>query len=270
MANIIGLQTVNSKQILEVDDVPSVLPGTPAPMASIAQFDNGTVGRVFIKFGAADTAWKEFDISEGMDWELFGNPLTGTNATTPDQKFGSTNDFDVIAVRNNIEAWRAVLGGILIGLNASLGGRLQLGSSGQGADILKEVLPAGGVGTSPVIHVTRAYKVLTTDATPATLADIAIPTDSVVHLNAKIAARQTGGSAGTAGDGAAYTREIHARNVGGTVSIRLNQTSFTSEDALLFNVTPSVSTTNVRLQAAGLANRNMAWAAYAELLIVTA
>jgi hypothetical protein len=57
MANILGLITINNKQVLEVDADPSLVAGTAAPMGTLAQYDSGSVGLNFIKIGAADTAW---------------------------------------------------------------------------------------------------------------------------------------------------------------------------------------------------------------------
>lgn len=61
MANILGLITVNDKEILEVDAVPSAGAGTPAPVGSMAMFDDGlagpTSGSVYEKIGPNDVDW---------------------------------------------------------------------------------------------------------------------------------------------------------------------------------------------------------------------
>lgn len=265
MANILGLITVNGKQILEVDAVPSAAAGTPGPMGSLAMYDTGSAGEVYIKTSSGDTAWTKIEIPDQTDWNLNGNTL-GANSS-----IGSLDDFDMIFIRNNIELMRmvgttAAAQALLIGLNASVGGRLQLKANALADDVLKQMSPNGGSG-SDVIHVSRQYKAFTTNATDTTLADVAIPTDTVVGITAKVVGRQTGGGSGAAGDGAVYVREIHARNNAGTVSIRQTQTSFTSEDLASFNITPSVSTTNVRLQVRGGASRDISWFGHVELLI---
>lgn len=265
MANITGLITVNGKEVLEVDAVPSDGGGTPAPIGSIAMYDTGTIGSIYIKSGALDTAWSKIDTNDN-DWSLLGNALTGATFDTPDQQFGSTNDYDVKMIRNNTEIMRMVSQGLLIGLNASAGGRLQVEASALATDLFRQQGPNGGSG-SKVIRVSRTYKAQTTDATLTTLADVLTPTDSVVLLNLNVVARQHGGVAGAAGDGAAYIRDIHARNIADTVSIRKNQTSFTSEDVNAFNLTITNSGANVRAQVTGAANRNIAWFGYAELQI---
>lgn len=266
MATVTGLITVNGKQVLEVDAEPNALTGTAAPIGSLAMYDSGTVGSLWVKVGSADTAWQRVDLPEGQDWELDGNDLTGVTPDAPNEFLGSTNDYDLAFRRNNTELMRLVTDGLLVGLNASLGGRLQVQGAALGSDLLKQISPNGGSG-SQVIYVSRQYKVQTTNATATTLADIAVPNDAVVGIEAKIVCRQHGGTAGAAGDGASYVRNIHARNVGGTVSVRQNATTVTSEDLNAFNVTVSANTSNVRLQAVGAADRNIAWFAHVEMLI---
>ena len=265
MANIIGLITVNSKQVLEVDADPSATLGTPAPIGSLAMYDTGTIGSVYIKTGAADTAWSRID-SNDQDWNLTGNALTGGTAITPNESFGSTNDYDVKFIRNATEQMRIANGAILMGLTAAVGGRLQIEASALAVDLFRQQGPNGGSG-SKVVRVTRMFKAQTTDATLTTLADILTPTDSVCKIKLDVVARQSGGTAGAVGDGAAYVRDIHARNIADVVSIRKNQTSFTSEDLNAFDLQVTNSGANVRSQVVGAANRNMAWVGMCELMI---
>lgn len=61
MANTTGLQTVNLKDIQEVDAVPSAGGGTAADdPGSIAMLNNAGVGQMYLKTGAAATAWDRF------------------------------------------------------------------------------------------------------------------------------------------------------------------------------------------------------------------
>ena len=265
---VTGLITVNGKQVLEVDADPSTAGGIAAPLGSLAMYDSGSIGALFIKTGAADDAWQQVDVPEGRDWQMDGNTLTGGSPTAPNEFFGSNNDYDVAFRRNATELMRLCSDGLLIGLNASLGGRLQVSAAALGGDLVKQISPNGGSG-GQVIHVSRQYKVQTTDAVATTLADILLPNDNVAHITAKVVARQHGGSSGTAGDGAAYTREIHARTIAAVAAVRQNQTSFTAEDVNAFNLLTTVNGANVRLQAQGAANRNIAWFAQVEMLLAT-
>lgn len=266
MASVLGLITVNGKQVLEVDADPAAALGTTAPIGSLAMYDSGTVGSLYIKTGSADTAWQRVDVPEGQDWQIDGNALTGASAGAPNEFFGSTNDYDLAFKRNNTELMRLVSDGLLIGLNSSLGGRLQIQASALGSDLMKQISPNGGSG-SQVIHLTRQYKVQTTDSTATTLADISVPSGAVAGIDAKIVCRQHGGTAGSTGDGASYVRNIHARNNAGTVSVRQNATSVTSEDSNSFNVIVSANIANVRIQAVGDTDRNIAWFAHVEMLL---
>lgn len=57
MANIRGLITVNEKDLLEVDSVPSEGGGTPAPLGSMALYNDGSSGKIYLKIGLSDTSW---------------------------------------------------------------------------------------------------------------------------------------------------------------------------------------------------------------------
>jgi len=261
MANVLGLITVNGKEILEVDADPSAGAGTPAPKGSMSMFDNGTSGIVYIKTGAADTAWQSIDVPEGQDWELFGNTLTGT------EWMGSKNDQDVVFKRNNTEVFRLFNLGMLIGLNSSLGGRLQVAAGTLGDEIIKQISPNGGTGDQ-VIHVTRQYKVFTTDATETVLASLAVPAACRIQANLMICGSQSGGTAGATGDGASYERTIDAKRlVAGNAVLKKYQTDFTSEDVGSFDVKAAVNTNNIDVSVIGGADRNISWFAHAQILI---
>lgn len=262
MATVTGLITVNSTEIIEVDAVPSAGGGTAAPIASMAMFDNAGVGQLYLKYGAADTDWSLID-TDAADWSLAGNALTGV------EKFGSTNAFEVPFVSNNIEQMRLVgttlaNGALLIGLNASLGGRLQIAQSVAGADLMKEVF-----GTAnQIIHVSRMFRDVTVGAATATF-DIAVPAAYNALIETQANAIQTAGSTGAVGDGAAYIRTLQASNPAGTVVINKNQTDYTYEVAGGMNFAPSVSGANVRFTATGVANRDFTWGVRTKLLLVS-
>jgi hypothetical protein len=61
MANILGLITVNNKEVLEVDAIPSAGAGTPASVGSYAMFDDGLAGpasgKSYVKIGPNDVDW---------------------------------------------------------------------------------------------------------------------------------------------------------------------------------------------------------------------
>jgi hypothetical protein len=264
MANVTGLITVNGKEILEVDAVPSAGAGTASPMGSLAMYDDGTKGRLFLKSGSADTAWTEIVLPEIDDWKLAGNNLTGS------EFLGSLNDQDVQFRRNNLEVMRLVgstqaVSGLLIGLSSSIGGRLQLAPLAAGDDIFKEVLSPA---TNPVIRVSRMHR-LTTSGAASQSFDIAIPSDYNAQVKSKVVARQTGGTSGAIGDGASYERTCHARNIGGTVTRFGLQTDYTYEVVNQLNFTLNASGANIQGVVTGAANRDISWGIYTELLLIT-
>ena len=58
MAQVLGLITVEGKEVLEVDQNPAAGGGTPAPIGSMAMLETGSsIGEMYIKIGASDTAW---------------------------------------------------------------------------------------------------------------------------------------------------------------------------------------------------------------------
>lgn len=265
MATVTGLITVNGKQVLEVDADPSAAGGTPAPIASLAMYDSGTIGTLWVKTGALDTDWKKVDVSD-QDWSLLGNNLTGGTFDTPNEQFGSLNDYDVKFIRNNTELARLVSQGLLVGLSANAGGRLQVQAAALGDQLFRQQTLSGDASAN-VIRVSVQRKVQTTDNVVTTIADIAVPTDNVMKLNFDLVARQHGGVAGTIGHGAAFERTIMATNISGVVNIKTEQNSFTSRDAGFTMEASTVSGTNIRTRVKGETNKNIAWYAHYEFML---
>ncbi len=262
MANITGLITINGKQILEVDAVPSASAGTAAPLGSLAMYDTGAAGSLYIKAAAADTGWTLVD-TNASDWALTGNTLTGAGPTTPTEFFGSNNDYDLVFKRNTTEEMRVLTSAILIGLSATLGGRLQVNDATDGADLIKSVLNAT---SNPVVEVNRMFRKTTVSNATSTF-DIAIPTNTTVLINTSVQGRQTAGSTGAAGDSISYQRTLTANNIAGTVLKLAEQNDYTYEIAAAFDLTSAVSTTNIRYTIAGVTNRNVSWGISTKLLI---
>lgn len=271
MAEILGRITVNNRDILEVDADPAAGLGTVAPKASLAMFDSGTVGRLFIKIGAAATAWSQVDSEEGDDWNLDGNELTGVDALNPDQFFGSTNDFDVAFQRNNLEIMRLAQSGVLIGLNAALGGRLDIGVDNLGDVIMNLSSPNGGAGAN-VVYVHRQFKLQTVDNTNQVIGSIAVAEGQRIQARAVVVGNQHGGAGGTIGDGADYVRSISAKRLaGGNVLRNQRTTDFTAEDVQFFRSRwqENTVTNAIDLEVRGDTDRNIAWVAHVESMIST-
>jgi hypothetical protein len=256
MANITGLITVNNKEVLEVDAAPDGGAGTPAPIGSLAMYDSGVAGFLYIKTGAADTAWSV--VSSGNDWTLAGNTLVGG------EYFGSNNNQDVLFYRNGSEQMRMANNALLIGLSSSIGGRLQLADSVANADFMAEIFSPGA---NQVIKVNRMNRLTTSGAATASNT-IAVPTDTCCLIESRATARQTAGSSGVVGQGASYIRSLHATNQAGVVSIFSQQSDYTYEIVNAMNYSGAASGSDVVFTVTGAANRDFTWGLHTNLLIV--
>lgn len=109
------------------------------------------------------------------------------------------------------------------------------------------------------IEVAYQNKVTTTDATQTTIATIPIPASTTVMIEARVVARRTGGSSGSAEDSAAYIVSGCYKNVGGTATEVGEGGMFTAEDQATWACTFNVSGSNALLQVTGAANNNISW-----------
>lgn len=99
-----------------------------------------------------------------------------------------------------------------------------------------------------------------TSATPASTPLHKLTTNSTVTFEIKIAARRTGGTAGTAGDSAGYVRTVTYKNIAGVLSVvGAVQDSFTVEDQAAWDVGFTSAGEVVTLSCVGAANNNITW-----------
>lgn len=101
-----GIVGVGATYVINLLVDPTAGAGIAAPTGSIGLRDNAGVGETWQKAGVANTAWTLLDSSATDEWLLAGNALSGGTPSTPTQRLGSTNDFDVISQRNSIEFTR--------------------------------------------------------------------------------------------------------------------------------------------------------------------
>lgn len=103
--------------------------------------------------------------------------------------------------------------------------------------------------------------VSTTDATVTTIATIAVPATTTLHIEATIVARRTGGSSGTAEDGAAYKVLVAYKNVAGTATlVGSGAVTTVGEDQAGWDVTVSASGGNALIRVTGALDNNVNWA----------
>lgn len=100
----------------------------------------------------------------------------------------------------------------------------------------------------------------TTNNTATTIHTVAIPASTTVGIQVVVVSRRTGGSAGTAEDGAMYVRYATYKNVAGTATlIGAVSSPHTAEDQAGWDVTFNVSGSNVQIQVTGATNNNVTW-----------
>jgi hypothetical protein len=103
-------------------------------------------------------------------------------------------------------------------------------------------------------------RVATTDATVTTLQTIAITASNTYQIEARVQARRTGGTSGTAEDGASYVVRGTYKTVAGTVTLIGAVTAdYTAEDQAAWDATLTISGTNVLVRVTGAANNNVTW-----------
>lgn len=124
-----------------------------------------------------------------------------------------------------------------------------------------EVLRLESVATNddPVYTVSQG-RVATTDATVTTLHTVSIAANRTYFIEARVVARRTGGSAGTADDGAAYVLQGTYKTASGTVTlIGSVTTTYSAESVAGWDATLDVSGASVRVRVTGAANTNITW-----------
>lgn len=102
-------------------------------------------------------------------------------------------------------------------------------------------------------------KVRTTDATVTTLATLPIPVDAVVKVWGEVVARRTGGSSGSANDGAGYTIDFTCTNTAGTAAIIGSASITAKESQAAWDCSVSFSSGNALIRVTGAANNNISW-----------
>lgn len=125
---------------------------------------------------------------------------------------------------------------------------------------LNERLPrlAGSDGQLETVFQGTA-KLLTTDATVTTIYTQAIPVSTSLLSVGYVVARRTGGSSGTAEDGAAYRVEYLAKNASGTATVIGSVIAVIGESQAGWDLTVSASSGNVLVRVTGAANNNISW-----------
>jgi hypothetical protein len=134
--------------------------------------------------------------------------------------------------------------------------KIQALQSTLGNEVMK--LESLSTGSDP-IEITYQNRVATTDATLTTLHTFTVPASTTYYINAIVVARRTGGSAGTAEDGASYEIKGCYKNVAGTATIIGALNVITNESQVAWNATLTPSGATVLLRITGALNNNITW-----------
>lgn len=173
--------------------------------------------------------------------------VNGTAVTIPNGLNFDSNTLVIDATNNRVGINVASPTAPLDVLQGTLGNAVQVLSSTASNDDANEI--------------TYQNKVTTTDATTTTIATVAIPASTTVFIEVKVVARRTGGSAGTAEDGAAYMVDAAYKNVAGTATEIGESSIFSAEDQAGWGVSVTPSSGNALIQVTGAVNNNISWIA---------
>jgi len=100
----------------------------------------------------------------------------------------------------------------------------------------------------------------TTSGGSGNIVSVPIPNNSVMLMRVNASGYRTGGSAGSAGDSACFTRTARIKNVAGVVTVNDLLSEYASQDQVAWGCTIVASGTNAVVQVTGAANNNIDWA----------
>jgi len=103
-------------------------------------------------------------------------------------------------------------------------------------------------------------RITTTNNTQTNLHTYTVPASTSVKIHAEVVARRTGGSAGTAEDGAGYEIIATVKNVAGTATlIGAVLVDYSGEDQAGWDATIDVTAATARIRVTGATNNNVTW-----------
>lgn len=148
-------------------------------------------------------------------------------------------------------------------LNAQAGFLFQTAT---GTTVLE--LKSTATNDDPIVR-WRQNRTTSTNGTAVTIDTIPTTTDTCIMIDSKVIARRTGGTAGTAGDIAAYGRRAAFKNVGGVLTQVGTTTAIgTYESQVGWDCTIVGSGTNILVQGTGALNNNVTWHSTTEVYFV--
>ena len=168
----------------------------------------------------------------------------------------TTNDLalDSNAI-SNIMYWT---NGGKVGVNqGTVSARLHVSESTLGNEVFRAESTATNDDPNLSVYQNR---VATTDATVTTLHSFTLTASTTYRIEARVVARRTGGTSGTAEDGAGYIIVGTYKTVAGAATlVGAVSALYTAEDQAAWDATLDTSGTAVRVRVTGAANNNVTW-----------
>lgn len=178
---------------------------------------------------------------------IAGAPVASTNVTATNGPYAAWVDAGDVRLDGNLVVGSATAAALIHATQASLG---------------SEVLRLESVATNDDPNfIYMQGRAATTDATETTLQSVTLDDNTVYTFWSHIVARQTGGTAGTTGNGALYVRVFAAKRVSAGTATAIGTVGVirTNEDDAGWNVNLDVSGNDVRVRVTGAADQNITW-----------
>lgn len=164
---------------------------------------------------------------------------------------------DAGAAKQTLMFFERATGYVGIGLTA-LAAKLHVLQPTLGEPVMWLTSTSTGTDPNDVVYQNR---ITTTNATVTTLHTFVIAASNTWFIEVKVVARRTGGTAGTAEDGAAYVIRGTFKNIAGVATIiGAIQQSYVAEDQAGWDATFDVDGAgNARVRVTGALNNNIVW-----------
>lgn len=242
------------KNILSLTVDPSAGAGIAASIGSLAMVDIAGVASIFQKIGALDTDWQQ-TAQTGTGWLTSGNTLTGATPATPNEFFGSDNNFDIVFKRNTVEQMRLVSGSLFVGGTASIAA-----NPAKLETFIATNAPLGRETNTAAtaVNTTRLGGAATVGGATSNVQFNF--TETLNHiLRVFIAVRQTGGGTGAAGDGASFEKIVTLQIIAGVATILDQANIYTYQVDAGITATITAVGSGIQIACHGVIGRSLKW-----------
>lgn len=263
--NAAGVFNVGGLDVRVLTADPSIGPGLSAPTGSLGLWNDSGTGKLYQKTGAGNTDWSQIESSLPPvippAWLLAGTDLSGATPDAPNEVQGSTNDYDLVWIRDGAEVMRLIndtYDGLIIGGAAHVGtnaAKLELQSNNNAAVVSRQVFIAGGIATTVFNRIGR----FTTAGAASTNLDFPVYNDTNATLRVRVVVKQTGGGVGAIQDGANFIVTVALKNIAGVVTILSQQPDFSYAIDPGITLAITASGGSLRVTGTGVAGRGLRW-----------